>query len=709
MEEVQEGVIDLKSMFSVLRRQIRLIAFTVIGALALALAYLFQATPMYTANALVFVDPRSKNILEETDRQSLTNFSENSWLESEVIILKSPTVLLATIESASLLVDPEFGPSVGLLDKVKLALGIELSSPTDSSSLLAETMSKLNNAITVRRQGLTYILNVAVTTTSAERSAMLANTLVETYIDLQVKSKIDIALGSRNLLQSQLESARQTLTDSEQMLDRFIQNNIAQISQETGDSNLKVLSERVAALEAQRSSNEARQVGLDLAFAERDWQKLSDTLQSDALRALRAERDSIAERLAQTPVQDELATELTAQLQDIQAQLEQTAQSEISNVRQSISDITNESNEIRRSLRTQVLSAELSAQTLTALFGLQQEAEIAQQQYSTLITRLRDLEAQALVQLADSRLVSPALEPPQPASPNSRLVLALALVLGSGLGLGFAFLNEYYIGGVTSGSQLANILPIPVAAVIPLSQQKRDSHSVADFVIEQPLSAFSESFRKLRASIDQSWRGAQNQCRVIMVSSAVPGEGKTSIALALARTYSQSGKNVLLIDADLRKPSLYKHIATEPKEGLLEYLAGVRTLAASSEFFLRDPLSTTSLVLGGGRPLQATDQLLQSNTFAALIDLARSRVDFVIIDTSPLVPVVDARYIAPFVDAAILVVRFAATTQADVRYAFDQISKSLRPDAAIHSVLSIDEEKAASYRYGGYYNSYTVD
>jgi capsular exopolysaccharide synthesis family protein len=276
-----------------------------------------------------------------------------------------------------------------------------------------------------------------------------------------------------------------------------------------------------------------------------------------------------------------------------------------------------------------------------------------------------------------------------------------------GVGLGLAFLNEYYVGGVASGSQLANLLPIPVGAVIPLTQALRENASVADTVPLQPLSVFSESLRKLRASIDQAWRGKASGCKVIMITSAVPGEGKTSLALSLARTYALSGKNVLLIDADLRKPSLHKHVNAPPRGGLLEYLSGDAALAADPSFFLADTLSPASLVVGGGRPTQATDQLLQSETFAALIEMARARLDIVIIDTSPLVPVVDARYIAPYVDAALLVVRFSATTQTDLRYAYDQLSSALGPDALAFSVLSIDEQKSGNYRYSGYYNTYT--
>lgn len=737
MRDASEDQIDLRALGAVLRRQYRLAALTLALTLGMALVYLFQATPLYTASSLVLVDPRAKNILEDSDGQGGSTSSENARLESEVVILKSPKVLLQTIQNAGLLGDPEFGPRVGLFDKIKLALGIQLSQGGDNGRILAGVMGRLSQAVTVRRQGATYVLNVSVTSQSPARAARIANALVETYIDLQVQSKVDLALGSRDLLQSQLEASRQSLAASEDNLDKFIGANIDQIRAETGDADLGQLSDQVAALEDRRLNGERVQAELGRALQASDWQVLADALQNDALAQLQKERSAIAERLAGTAPDDTAAQDLTAQLQKIEADLEKTATQALSSVQSEVSALAGQGSDLRRALRTKVLSSDLSARTLTALYELQQEADIAQRQYATLISRMRDLEAQAVVQLADSRVVSEALAPNSPTSPNTRLVLAAAVLAGLGLGLGLAFLNEYYLGGVTSGSQLANLLPVPVAAIIPMAQVLRENASVSDNIPQQPLSGFAEAFRKLRAAIDLTWMSGGGQsgagqsggraraardgtaadrrtgqskgCHVIMVASAVPGEGKSSIALSLARTYALSGKTVMLIDADLRKPSLHKNVNLPARTGFLEYLSGGEESIADADYIVKDPLTPASLVLGGGRPTQATDQLLQSENFTQLIQLLREQMDVIIIDTSPLVPVVDARYIAPLVDTALLAVRYGATSQSDLRYAYEQLAQSLNKNAACYSVLSIDEHKNNSYKYSGYYSSYTSD
>lgn len=159
------------------------------------------------------------------------------------------------------------------------------------------------------------------------------------------------------------------------------------------------------------------------------------------------------------------------------------------------------------------------------------------------------------------------------------------------------------------------------------------------------MSSYAEAIRRLRAVLDQGMRGKpKDECKVIMITSAISTEGKSSTALALARTYALSGKNVLLIDADLRKPAQHKLINHEPKQGFLDYLASPSEIMDHSDpsFYVVDPKTRTGVILGRGRANIPTDQLLQSDAFAALIENARESMDVVIIDTPPVVPVVDA-------------------------------------------------------------------
>ena len=144
------------------------------------------------------------------------------------------------------------------------------------------------------------------------------------------------------------------------------------------------------------------------------------------------------------------------------------------------------------------------AQTLAGLYSLQQSATIARNQYQQLLSREQDLGAMANLQIADARVVSEALAPSTPAFPNKKLTLALAIVAALGIGVGLAFLNEYYIGGVTSASQLSNVLQAKVPVAIPSLVLSADDIVFADQIVTAPLSVYAETFRKLRSTVDNS-------------------------------------------------------------------------------------------------------------------------------------------------------------------------------------------------------------
>jgi len=264
------------------------------------------------------------------------------------------------------------------------------------------------------------------------------------------------------------------------------------------------------------------------------------------------------------------------------------------------------------------------------------------------------------------------------------------------------------VGGITSAQQLANLGPAKVVGTIPRQDQTNAQASVADNVVEAPLSVFSESVRRLRAAVDHAVINQPGRGKVVMIASSIPAEGKTSIAIALARTYAVAGKRTLLIDSDLRKPSVSKYLALEPKMGFLDYLRDPENFGNIESFYDVDPKSRAGIIMGRGRSAVPTDQLLQSATFESILENARLAMDITIIDSPPVVPVVDARYIAPHVDAVVICVRYGVTSQSDVREAYAQIADSVRPGTPILAVLNLDEGKMKSYRYSGYYADYAA-
>ena len=193
--------------------------------------------------------------------------------------------------------------------------------------------------------------------------------------------------------------------------------------------------------------------------------------------------------------------------------------------------------------------------------------------------------------------------------------------------------------------------------------------------------------------------------KIILVTSSFSNEGKTTTALALARTYALAGKKTLLVDADLRKPSLHRHLGFAPKTGFLDYLRDPENNNMNSGFYARDPASQLALIMCAGRAEVATDQLLNSTTFADLLDQAREVYDVTIIDSPPLLPVVDARYVAHHADAVVMVVKWAATAQSDLRAAMQPLRLAMKPSTALLPALT----QSGGHRQGTDYDTYSDD
>lgn len=709
---MEDSQIELRAIVSLLRRQLRLILSVTALCLALATGYVVSVRPVYTATALVMVDPAAKSLIY-SDESAQSASSENARVESEVEILRAPTVALAVVESEDLITDPEFGPRLGLWARVLQAVGLRTAPAGNGERLVQEVMARLQDATTIRRRGLTYLIAVSVDSESPARAARLANAMTEAYITAQVDSKIASRLGARDKLQDQISAVQQALTDSETAIDSYIEHNLARFEKEDGGAMLAELRRNLEELDRQRLAAEVRAREARDAYESRNWADVTTRLGGEALAALQAQRDELERRLSGVASGSGAELDLRSALAALDAEQSREVEAALGVLTGEAGTLDAALRDTRSRLRETLLASNLPPQVLSEIYQLQQEATVARGQYQALLSRLREVEMQAAVQIADSRVVSPALPPTATSFPKKKLILALALLAGLGLGTGIAFLNEFYLGGIVSESQIRDVLRLRVATSVPLAALKPEvEKSVADAVISAPLSAYSEAIRRLRAGIELELRknpkamDAQGraQGRTIVITSTSPAEGKSTTALALARAFSLSQLSVLLIDADLRKPALHHLTGVMPEVGLIDYLTDTSGKMSVESLLVQDPVSSVTLIAGRGRAFQETDQLLGSETFRALIEAARDAFDIVIIDTPPVGPVVDARYLVALGDVVLLVVRFGSTGQSELRQTLQTVSEQLAPDQPVLAVLNHEPESRRRYRYyRGYY------
>lgn len=707
---MNQSEIDLRGILSLLRRQFRLIALTVIIGVAVAAIAAFSLTPVYTASALIMVDTSKKNLLDPELQMNGSN-ADNARIDSEVEILRSDNILLKVIESESLLADDEFGVSLGWRDR--LFAFLRLSSPTlpTGEAALNQTLSKLAAAVSAQRRGLTYLIAVQARSESPAKAAALANAMAGVYIDDQLASKVSSVMSSRDVLQARIIEARDAIVASEGSFDSFISNNIDRIAQDSGRADFAANQQSIRELRERRAQTSATLDLVQSNMAQGNWQDLVNGLQSASLDELERQRQALANQLSGAP-ESPATVDLRADLQRIENEMRGAANVEVEALKRTIANTQTTEETMRQQMRQQVLSSSLSADVLAQIYELQQNAELARIQYQALLSRVQDLDTQATLQIADSRVVSSALPPRSASFPNRNLLLLFAALASLGIGIGLAFLYENLIGGFTSEEQVESVLKVPVAAAVPRAKMLPDSASLADLVAKSPLSMFAESIRRIRATIDQHGRnlidGKEHRTgRVVIVSSSLPNEGKTTIALALARSYQLSGRSTVIIDCDLRKPSVHRHLAIEPSSGVFDFLSGQSNAAEGINAIASvDHLSQATVIVGARRSDLPTDQLLAGQAFARLIDAARATFDIVILDTPPIGPVIDGLYIAPFADMVVFCTKWASTGQSEARKALGNLAAVLKPDAKIYAVLNQQDDTARSYRqkYGSYYN-----
>ena len=707
--------IDLRNIVDLLKRRLWLIVLVAVLALAAAGLALVTLKPVYTATALVLVDPSKKNLLDP-DAQLTGSSSDSLRVDSEVELVKSEATLLAVADELDLVNDPEFGLRLGIRDTLMAFFRIaEPKLPTGEEALSA-VIDKLRDAVTVQRRGLTFLIAVNARSGRPHFAADIANSLTKYYIQQQLEAKVASTLASRDIIEARIANANAMVAQTEGAFDGFLDLNLSRISDLTGRTDLEQMRSEIDTIIASRAQSSAAADLAEQSLARRDWSAVADSLKDEAVADLERQRVALLDKLADAAEGSPSAIDLRSSLQGVESQLGEAASAAVSSLRQEVATSQSRVSELRGQLRNSVLSSNLPADILTTIYSLQQTAEIARSQYQALLTRRQDLDTQAFLQVADSRVASEATAPSKPSFPNPRLILILAGLAGLGLGVGLAFLVENFVGGFTSESQAESILRVPAMAAVPRQRPLKvnggEALTVADSLVLAPLSIYSESIRRVRVGVDQAVRKRRDPKSteeragmVLAVSSAAPGEGKTTLALSLSRAYALAGMSTLLIDCDLRKPSVHRQLGMKASDGLLEYLAGSSDTVELKSIMTVDVGSGAQIVLGSRRSDIATDQLVAGKTFARLVAAAKKNFDIVVLDTPPVGPVVDGLYLAGMADAIVFVVKWSSTPQQEVKAAVASLGSAKADGVPILAVLNQQTINVAAYRgkYAGYY------
>ncbi|HWU17293.1 MAG TPA: Wzz/FepE/Etk N-terminal domain-containing protein [Devosia sp.] len=713
---MHEQEFGLRNIFGTIRRQLGLILAILILVLGVSTLLIISLTPMYRATTLVLVDPSEKNLLNPTNSTS-SSASDNARVESEVSIAQSEKTVELVLDQLKLEDDPSFKPQPGLRERLATMLRIAPPETYTAEELRQFAVGKLQDAITVERQGLTYLITISANANSPDRAAQIANTMAEKYIQSQLQSKINGVLSGRNVMEQRVNETRTGLVDAERSFNDFIISSARTIAEQSGRTDIDQMRIELEKVVGDRESASSTLTLAETGLSQNNWAQVADTLNTQTLRDLQKREREINEELAGVVDGSEQADALRAELVGVLDNFRTQANAQMEQLRQEIAANRAVETDLQLQLRSNILTSNLPPEVLATMYELQQNAEIARTQYQQMLVRLRDIEAQAYLQLADSRIVSEATPPTSAAFPNTRFLVMVAGILGLLLGLAAAFLREQFIGGVISTDQLEGIVGPTLVTSLPSQkrlgrgQEGKPVKSLTELIATQPYSRFAEAVRRLMISTDQALRRVRGDdlsdaASIVMVTSANAGEGKTTVAVSLARSYAISGQSTILIDADLRRPAVHKELGLEPSDALADYLGSSGTPGDDiAPLMLTDNLSKAKFIIGSNIRGASAGQVVSGERFARLLNNASRLFDVVIVDTPPVGALVDALYLAQHVDVIVTVVRYGSTSQQEVRSTLRELVEAKQDNAEVVALLNAEPQSKAETRrrFGSYY------
>jgi polysaccharide biosynthesis transport protein len=706
--EPAERRFDLRQYLNFVWRHWMFIVSVTALVFLIAVVYLARTTPLYTATTQVLLERAEK---APTDTGSTAadfySFTSRTFIENQLAIIKSDPLLQRVVIKERLAVSPAAAQEPQSTDAAK-----EGTTSAEASSIL-NGINWLRGALAVSRSGQAQVLNISITWTDPARAAQLANAVADAYVVNQLDARFESAKRASGWLSDRLVELRQQLRDSEEAVAKFRNEHGLMRSGPTvalNDQQLTELNSKLIAARTDAAEKKTRVEFLaDVAGGKKTLESLPDsfqsTIQSGIMGALRAKLADASQRqadlLARYSNRHPAVVNVDAEKRDIERSIAVEVQRIIGTVKSEYALAKARLDATEQTMREATGQGGIDNDDLMRLRELERTAAVNKSLFEDFLQKAKISEEQATFRARDVRIIVPAQEPGGPSFPRTRFVLLTALLAGLGLGVGGAIAMEILNAGFTTPRQVEDATGVPVLASVrrmDKSKLNKDGKTIPLLLyhVHHPLSPFSESLRTLRSSIHMS--DVDRPPKVIHVTSSRPGEGKTTIAVSLAISAAYSGLKVALVDADLRHPSASRFFQLEREKGLVDLLIGATSFEQVSRF--QKDIKLT-VIPAGSKSLNPTD-LLGSERMKALISYLSETFDYVVLDTPPISPVVDAVIVASLADKTIFVVQWASTARDLVEASIRQVSNQKRVAGVVLNY--VNQNRAMKYA-GEYYYS----
>src|SRR6266852_8205964 len=714
------GTLSVLQLRDFVGREWRLIALVTGLSIVLGATYVALSPSKYTAQADMIIDTK-RVTWTQTEMASENRNVEDASVESEIETTKSEKVAEAVIRRLHLTEDPEFvGSGPGLRRRIfslfKLA-GPEQEPSSDE--LMHSVLDTVKGNLRVTRLGRSYIEQIAYTSLDRDKAAKIANAFADAYIEDQLQAKFEGTRRASAWLEQRIGELRQQASSAYKEVQDFKSENSIIIGVDgklASEVELDQLGIALAKARADTSQARAKLDRISRVLEQRSDKEnsfnipdpvVTDALSNPVITKLRQQfledQNKESEWSARYGPDHTAARNLRAEM----AALQRAIWDEISRIAESYKSELQIAKSQEESIDKRMIEvfqkSASTRQSQVRLRELETAANTYRGIYETFLSRFTQSVQQQSFPSTEARVVTLASPPRGPSSPKISLTLALAALCGLGLGIMSALAREQMNRQIHTRAQLEKLLGISCLAVLPAFAQKRpvlrklqatrDSGAFRQISEVAPFSATAEALRYIKVAIDLHPTGG----KVIGIVSALPGEGKTTVATGFAAFVAKSGSRTLLIDADLRNPSMTRALGYVNAPGLVNMVADKSNfddLVITDSKFKFDFLPSSTRM----KPSNSSD-ILNSPAMKDMLRAAKSNYDYVLVDLPPILPVVDVKAVAHLFDAFVLVVEWGSTSTDEILKAVG--ASPIVSERLLGAVLNKADE-AVMRRFEGY-------
>lgn len=711
-DEDEEGL-NLKQYWTVIvRHKFTIILFTLIALVASAIATSLQ-TPIYRSSVKLQIDRETARIVNfegVTPREAAYSYD---FYETQYQLLKSRGLARRVVEQLGLESSDQFRAEEKSSFFRELSRFFSADSNRDTGDPGAASDSKGLENLLLANLTVSPIKNsrlavVSYDSPNPELAAKVVNALAKSFIDTTMERRFENSSYAKTFLSDRIKQVRANLEESERKLVEYAgERAIVDM-----DSKQSILMQKLEALNKRLTEVEAERIKAESTFQEmkatgaQGFDRISD---SDVIQAYK-------ERLAELEgeYEDNLRVFKPAypKMQRLQGQIKELKRKigeESSDIQSSIKSGYQAA--VREQAMLQSRMADIKGQILdlqrksTDYQALKRDVETNRELYDGLLQRIKEVGVAAGVGANNISIIDKGEVPGAAFKPNLRKNLQIALIIGLLGGIGLAFLFEHLDDTIKSSAELEKLAEMPVLGVIPELHLKDDAESLALKTYEEPKSAIAEAYRSCRTAL--SFSSPSGSPKILHITSSIAGEGKTTSAISLALAYVQAGANVLLVDADLRNPSLHNELSLSNETGLTNYLVGGHKAGE----LVQEAVVEGLYVLTTGPLPPNPAELLGSGRMMEFLQTAEEKFDLVVIDGPPVLGLADALILANMSNATIVVVDAGVTRAGALKGAVRRLRQAR---ANVLGALLVKYGQGRSgygydYEYDYNYYSYAAD